>query len=104
MYKTIIRPILCYGCETWTMNSKSEQLLDIFERKILRRIYDPIQVERIWRMQYNSEIYILYNDIKLSKFIKLKRPYWTGHVTRMGPVADVEFGSGGGLAHGRLAR
>jgi hypothetical protein len=32
----MIRPILCYGCETWMMTRKSKGMLDAFERKILR--------------------------------------------------------------------
>jgi hypothetical protein len=45
IYNTIIRPILYYGCEAWTMTSKSEEMLDAFESKILRRIYGPKKVE-----------------------------------------------------------
>ena len=38
-YKTLIKPILCYGSVTWTLTS--EQVPNTFERKILRRIYGP---------------------------------------------------------------
>jgi hypothetical protein len=41
IYNTIRRPILYYGCEAWTMTSKSEEMLDAFVKKILRRIYGP---------------------------------------------------------------
>jgi Fe-S-cluster-containing dehydrogenase component len=52
IYITIIRPILCYGCEAWMMTCKSEEMLDAFERKILRRIHtwkeDEVQHRYIW--------------------------------------------------------
>jgi len=50
IYKTIIRPILCYGCKTWVMTKNSQNNLEVFERRILRRIW-------IWRRRYNHEIY-----------------------------------------------
>jgi hypothetical protein len=34
-------------------------------------------------MKYNTEIYYLYKDVKVSVFIKLRRLQWAGHVIRM---------------------
>ena len=35
LYKTLIRPVLTYGAETWVL-SKQDERLSIFERKILQ--------------------------------------------------------------------
>ena len=43
IYKTIIRPVVTYGYETWNLTCKDELMLGIFERKILRRIFGPVR-------------------------------------------------------------
>jgi len=56
IYKMLIRPVVTYGSETWTLTKSDESLLRIFERKILRKIYRPIQEGDIWRIRNNEEL------------------------------------------------
>ncbi|PNF13601.1 hypothetical protein B7P43_G17989 [Cryptotermes secundus] len=51
----MIRPLLYYGCEGWTLNKKEESVINSFERKLLRRIYGPIKENGIWRIRYNGK-------------------------------------------------
>lgn len=83
MYKSLIRPILTYGSETWSFSRADEDKLLIFERKILRRIYGPVRSEEGWRRRTNLELASLYAEINVVKFIKLGRLRWAGHVARM---------------------
>jgi len=41
LYKILIRPVVSYVAETWTVTQKDEQALLVFERKLFRRIYGP---------------------------------------------------------------
>jgi hypothetical protein len=45
--------------KTWTLSKRSE---NAFERKILRRIYGPVQDNVQWRLRYNKELYELYYE------------------------------------------
>jgi len=73
LYKTLILPVLLYGSESWTLPQTSEQELKTFERKILRKIYGPVNDEGYWRRRYNAELILLYQDVDVIKKIKLKR-------------------------------
>ena len=41
IYKTIILPVVLYGCETWSLTLREESRLRVFENRILRRIFGP---------------------------------------------------------------
>lgn len=45
IYKTIIRPVATYACETWTTTTNTRQKLQSFESKILRRIVGTVYDE-----------------------------------------------------------
>ena len=57
LYKTLIRPVLTYGAETWVLSKQDEHRLSIFERKILRRIYGPVIDGGRWQIRTNQELY-----------------------------------------------
>jgi hypothetical protein len=56
IYKTLIRPVVTCGCESWTMKKQDENILRRFERKIIRRMYGPVRQGREWRVRNNEEI------------------------------------------------
>ena len=62
---------------------KAEQILNTFERKILRRIFGPICEEGEWRRRYNRELYELYQDVDVVRKAKTRRLHWLGHIERM---------------------
>jgi hypothetical protein len=41
IYKTIILPVVFYGCETWSLTLREEYRLRVFENRVLRRIFGP---------------------------------------------------------------
>ena len=45
VYKTIILPVVLYGCETWSLTLREERKLRVFEKMMLRRIFGPSRGE-----------------------------------------------------------
>jgi hypothetical protein len=41
IHRTIILPVVLYGCETWSLTLREEHRLRVFENRVLRRIFDP---------------------------------------------------------------
>jgi len=40
-YRTIILPVVLYGCETWSLTLREERRLRVFENRVLRRVFGP---------------------------------------------------------------
>ena len=41
IYRTIILPVVLYGCETWSLTFREERRLRVFESRVLKRIFLP---------------------------------------------------------------
>ena len=85
LYKSVIRPIVTYGSESWCMTQKEEQSLLTFERKVLRTIFGPIfdPNQNRWRRRFNHELMQLYGEADIVRTTKINRLRWLGHVQRM---------------------
>jgi hypothetical protein len=59
--------------EAWVMNKCGENMLNIFERKILRKIFGAVREGDHWRPRYNNELYGLYREQGLVSYIKVGR-------------------------------
>ncbi|KAJ4435558.1 hypothetical protein ANN_18174 [Periplaneta americana] len=86
IYKTVILPVLLYGCETWTLTLREELRLRVFENKVLRKIFGAKrdEVTGEWRKLHNTELHALYSSPDIIRNIKSRRLRWAGHVARMG--------------------
>jgi hypothetical protein len=82
-HNLLIRLIVAYGAETWTMTKKEEQALLIFERKIFRRIYGPKYENGEWKNRMNQELEEMSKGENIVKWIKGQRISWLGHLERM---------------------
>jgi hypothetical protein len=41
IYRTIILPVVLYGCETWSLILREKRRLMVFEKWVLRRMFEP---------------------------------------------------------------
>jgi hypothetical protein len=86
IYKTIILPVVLYGCETWSLTLREEHRLRVFENRGLRRIFEPKrdEVTGDWKIQHNEELRNLYSSPNRIRMMR-----WAGHVARMGETRNV---------------
>jgi len=86
IYKTIIFPVVLYGCETWSLTLREERRLRVFENRVLRGIFGPKRDEITGELRklHNEELNDLYSSSNIVRVIKLRRTRWAGHVVRMG--------------------
>jgi hypothetical protein len=84
LYKALIRPVVVYGSECWTLTKNIKQNLLVFERRILRRIFGPTQkADREWRLKTNEELENAIRYGNIVRHIKNKRLSWLEHVERI---------------------
>ena len=66
------------------LTKRDGNLLNTWERKVLRRIFGAVCINNEWRIRTNAELEELYKAPKIVAAIKARRLRWLGHVERMG--------------------
>jgi hypothetical protein len=86
IYKTIILPVVLYGCETWSLTLREEYRLKVFENRVLRRIFGPKRDEVMgdWRKLHSGELHNLYSSPDIIRQIKSRRMRWAVHEAHVG--------------------
>ena len=79
VYKTVVRPALLYGAETWATTRGQEARLEVNEMRMLRWMCGVTRRDKI----RNEHIRGTTRVVQASKKITEKRLKWYGHVRRM---------------------
>jgi len=79
IYRTIVLPVVLYGCGTWSLTVREERRLRLFENRALR-IFGPKRDEMTGecRKLHNEELNDLYSTPNIVRVIKLRRMRWGG--------------------------
>ena len=84
LYKTLVVPVLLYGCETWKMNKGDDKRIDVFHSTCLRRI---LRID--WKDHVTTPELLEKAGMKpLSKEVKRRRWKMIGHILRKDQKGD----------------
>jgi hypothetical protein len=82
IYKTVILPVVLYGCETWSLTLGEGHRLRVFESRMLKIFGPKREEDGSWRKLHNDELHSLYSSPNIVRVIKSRRMRWAGHVAR----------------------
>jgi hypothetical protein len=81
---TTVHKTLTCASETWILTKRDGKQINIFERKVYRRILGPVSdnEKENWKILTNKEIYAMVKKPTVTETIGLNRLCWFGHVQR----------------------
>jgi hypothetical protein len=81
VYRTVVLPVVLYGCEAQSLTLREEQRLRVFENRVLRRIFGLKRDEATgeWRTLHTVELNGLYSSPNIIRVIKLTIMRWAEH-------------------------
>lgn len=81
VYKSIIRPVLTYGSETWTLTQRQVQTIQVAEMKMLRWMCGVTRLDKIRNEYVRGSLGVRDIADKLQE----SRLRWYGHISRRPP-------------------
>jgi hypothetical protein len=72
IYKTMLKQVVMYGCETWSKTRNIKIVLNKCKRKILK-VYGTVTEQGLWGIRTNQEWRELYNTSDLVADIERRR-------------------------------
>jgi hypothetical protein len=84
IYKTIIFPVVLYGCEAWSLTLREEHRLRVFKNRVPRRMFESKKDEIMgdWRKIHNEELNYFYSLPNIITVIKSRRMRWACSTNR----------------------
>jgi len=75
IHRTVISPVVFYGCETWSLTLREECRVRVFENRVLTRIFVPKrdEVTGNWGRLHNEDLYDLYFSPNIVQVMKSRR-------------------------------
>jgi hypothetical protein len=82
IHKTLIRPVLLYGSETWGLTKSEENQLLVFEMKVLRTICGPKIKNGVYTRRYNHELDKVFDNPDALNVTKTSRLRYAVHMIK----------------------
>ena len=91
IYRSIIFPVVLYGCETLSLTYREECRQRVFEKGVLRRIFGTKRdgVTGKWRKLPIEVLNDMYSSPNIVQVIKERKIRWVGHAACMGESKGV---------------
>ena len=86
----LIRPIVTYTCETWTLSIQDINNILVFETQISQTLFGQIKSKEGWRVRNNNEMQKMLKGKDIVKYIKAQR-ILQGHLNRMEDIRVVKI-------------
>ena len=82
VYKTVVRPAMLYGAETWAVKKAQEKKLDVAEMSMLRWMSE---VNRLDRIRGTTKVGDISNKVQESR-LKWDRAKWRRLIRHIDPT------------------